>query len=251
MQKAEKECQVAAKCGNGVDACKTQRKTACLAVNAVSMTPPRIFMSGNVGACVDKTNSVYQKANSSQATQADIDAMNDVCAYVFQGNSTTTCAVKYDCKDKSQICDKGVCVKQMNVNKDAFCVSPGQICASDSYCANDTATSMLKCLPKAAQGAACSASIPCVDPYRCDSASGICMPRFMAGQFCGTSTDCAAAAPFCDQFIGCKCDLGLSFAAGANACVDYGGAPAGTTPACGAGSSPDAGTSTVDAGTGG
>ena len=86
--------------------------------------------------------------------------MNDVCAYVFQGNSTANCTVKYDCKDKSQICDKGVCAKQMNVDKGSFCASPGQVCSSDSYCATDTATNMLKCLPKAAQSAACSADRP-------------------------------------------------------------------------------------------
>ena len=73
----------------------------------------------------------------------------------------------------------------------------------------------------------------------------------MAGDLCGSSGDCASAAPYCDQYIGCKCDLGLSFAAGANACVDYGGGT-GVTPACGAGSSPDGGTtSNPDASSGG
>ena len=242
---------MSSKCGTDMTACVTQRNTACLAVNALSKTPPRTFTASNVGACVDKTNSVYAKALGSGATQADIDAMNDVCAYVFQGNSTTSCTVKYDCKDKSQICDKGLCVKLMTVNKDSFCVSPGQVCSADSYCAMDPATSSLKCLAKAALNAACSATVPCVDPYRCDSASGICMPKLMAGQLCASSADCTAAASFCDQYIGCKCDVGLSFAAGANACADYGGAP-GITPACGAGSSPDAGTtSNTDGSSGG
>jgi hypothetical protein len=250
-QKAQKECQVTAKCATMTDPCVTQRKTACLAVNALSNTGKRVFTAGNVGACIDKTNSVYAKALNSQATQADLDAMNDVCGYVFQGSQTDVCANKYECKDKGQICDKGICVKQMTVNKDAFCVSPGQVCASDSYCAMDTATGMLKCLPKAALNAPCSAAVPCLDPNRCDSASGTCMPKLMAGQFCGSSSDCAAAASYCDQFVGCKCDLGLSFAAGANACADYGGGP-GITPACGAGSSPDAGTtSNTDASSGG
>jgi len=251
-QKAEKECQVAPKCGTGMTACVTQRKTACLAVNAASKTPPRIFTPSNVGPCIDKTNSVYAKSLAAGATQADLDAMTDVCAYVFQGNSTDVCTVKYDCKDKSQICDKGICVKQMNVNKGAFCVSPGQVCSADSYCANDTATSMLKCLPKAVQSAPCSATIPCIDPYRCDGPSGTCMPKFMAGQFCGNSSECAAAAGFCDPFLGCKCDTGLSFAAGALACADYGGGPS-ITPACGPGGSmPDAGTtSNTDGSSGG
>ena len=240
--KAAKECQVAAKCGTDVTACQTQRHTICLAVNAASKSATRFFTPGNVSACVNQTNTVYAKANSSQATQTDIDNMNDICAYVFQGTSTAACTVKYECKNKSQICDKGLCVAQTPVAKGAFCVSPGQTCSSDSYCAMDTATNQLKCLAKAAQGAPCGATVPCVDPYRCDSASGTCMTKLTSGAFCGSSADCLPAAPFCDQYIGCKCDLGLSFAAGANACADYGGAPNGNTPACGAGSSPDAGT---------
>jgi hypothetical protein len=250
-QKAEKECQVSATCVSTLAACVTQRKTACLAVNAGSKTAPRIFTTGNVGPCIDKTNSVYAKTLSSGATQADLDAMVDVCAYVFQGNSTAACTVKYDCKDKGQICDKGICVKQMNVSKGSFCVSPGQVCSADSYCANDTATSMLKCLPKAVQSAPCSASLPCIDPYRCDSVSLTCVPKLGQGELCGSSADCSATVSFCDQYAGCKCDPGLKFAGGASACVDYGGGPS-VTPACGAGSSPDAGTtSNTDASSGG
>ncbi len=250
--KAAKECQVAAKCGTNVMDCKTQRHTICLAANATQKSATRFFTPGNVSTCINQTNTVYSKANSSAATQADIDDMNDKCAYVFQGTSTTGCSVKYDCKDKSQICDKGQCVKATPVSKDAFCVSPGQVCSNDSYCAMDATTNQLKCLPKAAQGAPCSATIPCVDPYRCDSVSGTCMTKLAAGALCNSSADCLPAAPFCDQYIGCKCDLGLSFAAGANACVDYGGAPSTSTPACGAGSSPDAGTtSNTDASSGG
>lgn len=251
--KAVKECQVAAKCGTDVMGCQTQRTTVCMAANAEALkSGMRFFTTGNVNDCLNQTNTVYSKANSSAATQADIDVMNDKCAYVFQGTSTTTCMVKYDCKDKSQICDKGLCAKQTPVAKDAFCVSPGQTCSSDSYCALDTSTNQLKCLAKAAQGAPCSATVPCVDPYRCDSASGTCMTKLAAGALCNSSADCLPAAPYCDQYIGCKCDLGLSFAAGANACVDYGGAPSGSVPACGAGSSPDAGTtSNTDASSGG
>ncbi len=250
-QKAAKECQVAATCVTTTTSCETQRKTACLAVNATQKSPTRIFAGGNVGACIDKTNSVYAKTLQAGATQADLDAMNDVCAYVFQGSSTTVCTVKYDCKDKSQICDKGVCAKSMTVNKGSFCQSPGQVCSSDSYCANDTATSTLKCLPKAVQGASCSATVPCIDPYRCDSASGTCVPKLMQSDPCASSADCSATASFCDPYAGCKCDPGLSFAAGALACADYGGGLS-ITPACGAGSSPDAGTtSNPDASSGG
>ncbi len=250
-QKATAECQVAPTCVSVVSACQMQRHSACLAVNAASKSPTRLFVPGNVGACISQTNSVYAKTLSGVATQADITAMNDKCAYVFQGNSTTTCTVKYDCKDQSQICDKGICAKSMQVSKGAFCVSPGQVCSSDSYCATDPATNQLTCLAKAAQSAPCSATVPCVDPFRCDSTSLTCVPKLMSGEFCGSSADCASTVSYCDPYAGCKCDPGLKFAGGASACVDYGGSPSGAvTPACGAGSSPDAGT-TLDAATGG
>ena len=244
--KAAKECQVAAKCGTDVTACQTQRHTICLAVNAASKSATRFFTPGNVSTCVNQTNTVYAKANTSAATQADLDDLADKCAYVFQGTAASgaPCTVKYDCKDKNQICDTkngtSLCSDKSPKSKGQPCGNHGETCSTDSYCAMDS-TGSYTCVAKAAQGAACSDAVPCVDPYRCDS-TGICTTKITSGMFCGSSADCVPAAPFCDQYIGCKCDLGLSFAAGANACSDYGGAPNGNTPACGAGSSPDAGT---------
>ncbi len=98
-QKATAECQVTTKCGTVMmTPCVTERKTACLAVGAAAQASgTRKFQAGNVPACVNKTNAVYAKALSSQATPTDLADMDDVCAYVYQGASTTTCTVKYDC----------------------------------------------------------------------------------------------------------------------------------------------------------
>jgi hypothetical protein len=46
---------------------------------------------------------------------------------------------------------------------------------------------------------------------------------------CTSNDDCGTAAPYCDPYVGSKCDLGLAFAGGAASCADYGGAaPTGT-----------------------
>jgi hypothetical protein len=257
QDKAAKECQVAAKCGTDMTACKNQRNTICLAVNAASRSATRFFTAGNVSACVNQTNTVYAKANTSAATQADIDNMNDICGYVFQGMAASgaACTSKYDCKNKNQICDTkngtALCSDKVTKNKGQPCGNHGEVCSSDSYCLMDS-TGSYTCTAKAAQGAPCSAAIPCVDPYRCDSVTATCVTKLAAGALCNSSADCLPAAPFCDQYIQCKCDLGLSFAAGALTCADYGGSPNGNTPPCGAGSSPDAGTtSNTDASSGG
>ncbi len=154
-------------------ACMTQRKTACLAVNAASKTPPRIFTPGNVGDCINQTNTVYAKTLASGATQTDIDTMIDKCAYVFQGNvaSGSPCTVKYDCKDKNQICDTrtaSACAQtRCNRTKASRLRDPVQFCAPDSYCAMDSTTGSLH-LPgqgrpeRGLQRDACRASTPIV-----------------------------------------------------------------------------------------
>src|SRR4051794_38695635 len=81
-QKATKECQVTAKCGNvTMPNCVAQRKAACLTLAAGSKTPPRVFHPENVPACVNKTNAVYAKTTITPTDLADVE---NVCAYVFQ-----------------------------------------------------------------------------------------------------------------------------------------------------------------------
>jgi hypothetical protein len=87
------------------------------------------------------------------------------------------------------------------------------------------------CLAKAAQSAACSASIPCVENLHCDATS-TCQPRVTSGA-CTTDDDCASGVPYCDPYIGNKCDSGLGFIGGAPACADYGGTAGGLGGASG------------------
>lgn len=223
-QKAEKECQVTAKCGNAtVPACEAQRKALCLTVVAASKTAPRVFRPGNVAACVNKANAIYAKTTITPTDMADLE---NVCAYVFQGDSTAACAVKYDCAGgvDQKICDKSQCSTRTVKNKGAGCANPGEVCnPADSYCATATGGASPTCLAKAAQSEPCSASIPCVPAMRCDGTTNTCVPRAMATESCSVNDDCATAAPYCDPYVGHRCDVGLSFAGGAAACVDYGG----------------------------
>jgi hypothetical protein len=227
--------------------CVSQRKPLCLSVNAASKTAPRIFHQENVAACVNKTTSVYAKSTISPA---DLDDLADTCAYVFQGNSAMACAVKYDCADKNKICDKGQCAAKAVVAKGMGCANAGQVCAVGSYCAVDpSSTSTLpSCLTKAAQSAACSATVPCLEAFRCDGATQTCLPPVMAGEACTANTDCPTAAPYCDPAIGNKCDLGLSFAAGAATCAAYGGGATGTGGSSGGGSGGSTGTNDASSG---
>lgn len=228
-QKADKECQVTAKCGNVTKpACVAQRKALCLTVVAASKTASRVFRPGNVAACVNKTNAVYAKTTITPTDMADID---NICAYVFQGASATACTVKYDCAGgvDQKICDKNQCSVRTVKNKGAGCANPGEVCnPADSYCANAAGAASPSCLAKALQSEPCSAAIPCVPAMRCDGVTNTCVPRANATESCTVNDDCAPAAPYCDPYIGNKCDVGLSFAGGADACNAYGGTSTGT-----------------------
>lgn len=223
-QKAAKECQVTAKCGTMVSSCVAQRKTKCLMVVASTKTVTRVFRPENVPGCINKTNTVYGLATIKPTDLADMD---DVCAYVFQGSSSDACSVKYDCAGgvNAKICDKGQCKAKMVTNKGSGCANAGQVCAVGAYCADDPMTTAadLTCLGKAAQSATCSDTVPCLETFRCDAATSTCMTRLGSGESCTSSDDCAPSTPFCDPYLNGKCDLGLSFAAGASSCVDYGG----------------------------
>jgi hypothetical protein len=232
-QKAQKECQVSTKCGTMNSACLSQRKAKCLAFAAASASSKRQFTAANVAACVNKTNAVYAKAT---ITPADLADMDDVCSYVFQGTSTADCAVKYECAG-TKICDKSLCAAKVVKNKGALCGNPGEVCAAGSYCAHDPTSGAFTCLAKAAAGTACSADVPCVETQRCAAATSTCVALFMSGETCGTSDECATTAPYCDPYIGNKCDVGLIFAPTATAaCADYGGTSTGTGGSSGGGS---------------
>jgi hypothetical protein len=256
QQKAEKECQVSARCGTGLPACVTQRKAKCLAVVAMTKTAKRVFTPTNVAGCVNKAGSVYAQQT---IAPSDLAALDDICGFVFQGTSTDVCTVKYECAGgvNSKICDKGQCKAQIVTNKGQGCANAGQVCAAGSYCADDPATATvgdLVCVGKAAQSAACSTDIPCQEMFRCDGITNTCAARLASGDSCTSNDDCAVATPYCDPYIGNKCDQGLSFAAGAAACSDYGGTALTGTGGSGGGqggsggSNSDAGSDAIPAG---
>lgn len=223
-QKAEKECQVVARCVTAdMAACLAKRKSVCLTFAASQSVAPRIFRPGNASNCLDKTRDLYAKPTA--ITAAELATMEDLCSYVFQGDvkKEQPCMVKYDCEG-SFICDKGLCATKVVKGADALCGNPGEVCAAGLYCTMVMAVQ--KCEPKKAAGDSCDGTAPCLESLRCD---GTCKERVASGQACGNSDDCVPAASYCDPYVGNICDLGLSFGTGAATCRDYGGTAGGGT----------------------
>jgi hypothetical protein len=228
-QKAAAECQVSDRCVTDKDACKADRMAICTAFVAdAKASGTRFFTEGNVSNCINKTTSVYAK--TAPITPTDTNDMNDACNYVFQGKAklTEACAVKWDCADKSHICDKSFCAPKVTKNSGDLCGNPGEVCNTGSFCMSNGATSM--CMARVASGMPCNASTPpCLESLRCSG--GTCADRVPSAGSCTTNDDCATTAPYCDPYAGNKCDPGLSFAPGAPVCNDFGGS--GTGPGTG------------------
>jgi hypothetical protein len=221
-QWATEECQVASRCAAPTATCQTARQADCQTfASTATADAARSYNSGNAEACIDKIHDIYSSAASGSAiTPPQMDDMADVCNRVFSGNvqSLQKCTSTYDCTG-SLICDKGYCANSTTKNLGDPCGDPGDICASGAYCSTPTG-GLAQCVAEGAQAAACSATQPCQPTLRCDNTCG---PLFETGTACATSADCASDAPYCDPTIGNKCDSGLTFAAGAPSCKDYGG----------------------------
>src|SRR5690349_308396 len=141
-QKADAECQVTDRCVSDKTKCLSQRTATCTAFAAdAKASGTRFFTASNVGDCINKTKSTYAK---STITPTDMATMNDACSYVFQGTAkkTEACTVKFDCADKSQICDKGLCAPKVTKNSGDLCGNPGEICNTGSFCMMSGATFM-------------------------------------------------------------------------------------------------------------
>ncbi|HVZ70839.1 MAG TPA: hypothetical protein VHJ20_00560 [Polyangia bacterium] len=247
-QRALKECAVpVASCLADLSDCQKARSAACVtASNAItSADAKRVFSPGNVSNCVNKGGSVYGKDTIKPADLADLD---DTCGYVFQGAVALNeaCTSKYDCADKNNICDKGLCAAKVVKGKDALCADPGAICSTGQYCA--TAGAVLKCIDKAGKGTACDANTPCLETLRCSG--GTCTDLIAGGDACTADSDCVTADPFCDPYGGNLCAPGLKFATHSASCAPFGDtkAPSGAGGSTGTGGSTGAGGST---GTGG
>jgi hypothetical protein len=233
-----------------VKQCEDARTTACTAFSDAAKVGPRAFVAANIGACISKTTTVFKK---SLITADDLDQVNDVCNYVFQGDvkDLDACTTKYDCKDKSEICDKGHCAKKMTVGGNAQCANLGAVCGGSQYCTTMGATMM--CVDKIALGMPCDATKPCDDTKMLTCTGGACVRQSAQGEACVSDADCLAAASYCNPYAGGKCSTGLTFAAGSNSCNDYGGtgSTTGVAGSNGGGGSGGAGGSTGSAGSDG
>jgi hypothetical protein len=236
-QRAEKECLVpVVSCVSDADACKVARKKECKdwAAAVTAADAKRVFTVANVSACVSKAGSVYALNN---IKPSDLGALDDTCEYVFQGTvaKDSECTTKYDCKDKNNICDKGLCAQKLSKGTDALCADPGATCGAGQYCG--MMGMVMKCLDKVGSGESCAAA-PCLETLRCSAAK--CANFVMAGESCATDADCPVAAPYCDPFAGKLCTPGLKFATHSGSCAPFGDTMAAAIPGA-AGSSGTAG----------
>jgi hypothetical protein len=239
--KASAECSgTPTNCALSPMACTAARTTACNTFSAKAMVGPRVFVPGNISACISTTTSVYKKA---LILAADLDQVNDTCNYVFQGDvaDLAACTTKYDCKTKSDICDKGHCAAKMTVGANAQCPSFGAVCGATQYCT--TMGAAMICVDKIGQGKACDAATPCNDTMMLTCTGGVCVKQSDTGGACTSDADClsTATASYCNPYAGGKCSPGLNFSAGGNSCNDYGGTGS-TTGFAGSGGSDAGGT---------
>jgi hypothetical protein len=227
-QVADKECQVTTKCGIAdKTACTTVRAAKCMAQATERAVAPRVFTVANINNCVNQVNSVY--STNGMITVAKLDAMDDACQYVFQGNikEGKDCTVKYDCEG-TLICDTAkspsLCAKKVVKNMGDLCGNPGEVCNTGSYCTK--MGDVFRCVAKLTANQACDVDAnPCVEALRC--LAGTCQTRADSGGACTSDDDCATTVPYCDPYIGNKCDQGLTFGGGAAACAAFGGSGSG------------------------
>jgi hypothetical protein len=213
-EKANQECQVAAKCAATMDSCVSARKAQCAsdAAAASSSGSSRQYRAANAQACVDKTHDSFSKDGTISPT--DLKTLRETCGRVFTGSQKAlqACVSDFDCEG-SMICSKLLCAMPSSKSKGAGCASAGDQCEAGSFCNEAGAASV--CLAKKASGESCSMTAPCLEDLRCNN---VCGPRFASGVACATDDDCASSAPYCDPAINNKCDAGLIFAPGAAAC---------------------------------
>ena len=206
------------------DQCVAHRKQLCLdAAAAAKAAGTRVFTPANQNECLNRTKSAYSStAPITPATMAQIDR---ACNYVFQGNKqllSDACQSQYECAgttNGSIVCDKGFCAMQSSPKAAGMpCGNPGDVCATGSYCAMNTA-GLFQCTARAQSGVSCL-QVPCLENLRCFGSS--CAARVPAGETCTTNDDCpTSGATFCDPYAGSICDTGLTFSPGSPSCQNF------------------------------
>jgi hypothetical protein len=217
--KADAECQqLAAGCGASIDGCKSIRTSACTS----SIPAGRTYTSAKAQECLDKITAVYSKRSFSSAEEKDV---NNVCGRVFAGNvnKNAACQTDFDCISDF-VCDKGVCATLSAKSKGDPCANPGEVCSSDSYCANQGANKF--CVAKNPINHTCDKDNPCEDTLRCivgaGAANGSCQPKLNPSDKCDADIECpeATTPPYCDpKQKKCLPKYGL----GTASCGDFGG----------------------------
>jgi hypothetical protein len=268
--KAQAECQISATCGfpSATD-CETARAALCNTdANQAATTGShtRKYTQANAPKCIDAINSAFGN-NASKVSYMQLvgaGSVTDFCERVFSGTAAFNqpCQSSYDCADSTDECvpvSPGlttlICAPITKVGSGDLCQNAGDVCADDTYCAPST-TVAATCAPSMQEGQSC-ATAPCVSAQRCETltAGPTCEPRVEAAGSCTTSDDCASGAPYCDPYVGNKCEQGLSFATEAPDCIGF--AAGGAATAAGTGDDAgvsvavaDAGAAVTDASTG-
>lgn len=212
---ATRECaKVAPLCSLSPEACRPARVSACRAFAQRSRSETRSYRPANIDPCLAKVSATYARET---ITAADLAALEDTCARVFQGDAALNdaCGVDYDCGG-ALVCDKGRCGNRKIVARDGGCANVGEICPGDQFCSS--APGLYLCLDRAQSGMPCGASQPCQPELRC---AGRCAERLGVGAGCEVHDDCSSG--MCDPH-GLVCATGLRFATGSPSCLAFGAA---------------------------
>jgi hypothetical protein len=233
-------CALSSICEFDVSNCETFQNQQCTTfANAAQATGTRTYSQPAGHACIVAMNSTYGGSPSS-ISGAALAALTVTCNEAFVGSvaSNKPCTDDYDCVS-GYTCSNipgstnSICGSGSAVAAGGMCLFTSQ-CPASTYCEAMSGAEPT-CAATPATGGACSATIPCGAGDYCNG--GTCQAQLAIGQTCAQNTDCLSA--YCDTYPPAACTTGLTFARGAIDCNGIAGTDEG---------SPDAGTSTPEAG---
>ena len=244
---ADAYCQLSSICNFDVTACTTYQVGVCNAfASAAQASGGRAYSQPAGVTCINQLKATFG-GSPTTVSVSTLTTITDLCNRAFTGNQVTnkSCSTDYDCAS-GLVCAASVIAPSMKVcttvtpkQLGAICLDPGDECQGDSYCALQQGADP-QCVPTPAEGAACSATLPCGPADRCIGST--CQPLVAMGDTCASNADCATG--YCDLYPPVQCTDGLTFARGSYDCQGISGADV-TSSGIDAGT-----TSTVDAGGG-